>query len=268
MPAGAGSRAMRAAAAGLSLAGLLAAGTAVVLAGTGSMDAQGMIKIAALHDAASDRPARYTPACSDTAIPVCLNPAYAGYLPATASALAPLLSQLAGLPGAPARIVQEAATYQQQNGNGVDAAPSVRRVSGTPPVFHLVLPDQLGGPAMTAGQLASQVDATYGPQLVAEVIGDGSGSSPAQNAVATGLMLAARQGLLDTYQNALEPSGRGLPKVPGGPDPSESPGVAPGTAAYAAAERFAALPAAARQAWLVGHLTALRGGRITLAQLP
>jgi len=279
MPAGAGSRAMRAAAAGLSLAGLLAAATAVVLAGTGTMDGQGMIKIPALHDAASDRPVRYTPACSDTAIPVCLNPAYSGYLPDTASALAPLLSQLAGLPGAPSRIVQVAVTYQQDSGNGVSVTPSGPRISGTPPVFHLALANQLGGPAMTPEQVASQVDATYGPQLVAEVIGDGSGSSPAQNAVAAGLMLAAGQGRLNTYepvspahhpghQPAVEPSGRGLPKVPGGPDQSQSPDVAPGTAVYAAAERFAALPAPARRAWLVGHLTALRGGRVTLAQLP
>ena len=35
-----------------------------------------------------------------------------------------------------------------------------------------------------------------------------------------------------------------------------------------AAQRFAALPAAARHAWLVEHLAALRAGQITLAQLP
>ena len=37
---------------------------------------------------------------------------------------------------------------------------------------------------------------------------------------------------------------------------------------YAAARRFAALPAAARHAWLAAHLAALRAGRLTLAQLP
>jgi len=46
------------------------------------------------------------------------------------------------------------------------------------------------------------------------------------------------------------------------------PEVAPGSPAFAAAQRFAALPAPARHAWLVHHLTALRAGRITLAQLP
>ena len=42
----------------------------------------------------------------------------------------------------------------------------------------------------------------------------------------------------------------------------------PRLAGYAAAQRFAALPAAARHAWLVQHLAALRAGQITLAQLP
>jgi hypothetical protein len=46
------------------------------------------------------------------------------------------------------------------------------------------------------------------------------------------------------------------------------PGPAPGSPAYAAARRFAALPASARHTWLVRHLAALRAGRITLAQLP
>jgi hypothetical protein len=36
----------------------------------------------------------------------------------------------------------------------------------------------------------------------------------------------------------------------------------------AAANRFAALPASARHAWLAAHLAALRAGTITLAQLP
>jgi hypothetical protein len=35
-----------------------------------------------------------------------------------------------------------------------------------------------------------------------------------------------------------------------------------------AAQRFAALPASARHAWLAAHLAALRAGTITLAQIP
>ena len=42
--------------------------------------------------------------------------------------------------------------------------------------------------------------------------------------------------------------------------------VAPGVSA--AAQRFAALSASARHAWLATHLAALRAGTITLAQIP
>src|SRR6185437_7746868 len=119
LAAGSGSRTARAVAAGVTGAGLLAAGTAAGLTGTGTMDAHGMIKIPALHDAAADRPLQFTPVCSRTAIPVCLNPAYASYLPVTANALAPMLSQLAGLPGAPAKLVQVSVSFQQDAREGM-----------------------------------------------------------------------------------------------------------------------------------------------------
>jgi len=265
LPAGSGGRALRAAAAGLTGAGVLAAGTAALLAGTGTMGPHGMIKIPALHDAASDQPLRFTPVCSDTAIPVCLNPAYASYLSGTANALAPLLTQLAGLPGAPVRIVQEPLTYQQGSGNSVELKQRDPSVSGTHWTSHLVLPDQLSGQDMTAGQVAG----TYGPDLVASVIGDGPGASPAQNAVASALLMTAGRAESAAHQ---APATRGghvtqPPPGPGGPD-ANPPDAAPGTPAYAAIQRFAALPAAARHLWLVRHMAALRAGQITLAQLP
>ena len=124
-------------AAAITAAGLLAAGTAVALAGTGKLDAHGMIAIPALHDAASDRPVRYTPVCSHTAVPVCLNPAYAGYLPAAAAALAPVLDEMAGLPGAPARVSQAAATYRQGHRQRRQRRPAwptpQRQAAGVPP---------------------------------------------------------------------------------------------------------------------------------------
>jgi len=41
-----------------------------------------------------------------------------------------------------------------------------------------------------------------------------------------------------------------------------------GTKVALAAQRFSALPAATRHAWLLTHLADLRAGRITLEQLP
>ncbi|MFC1437622.1 hypothetical protein ABUW04_05065 [Streptacidiphilus sp. N1-10] len=260
LPAGWAGRSVRVAATGLTTAGLLAAGTAVALAGTGTMDTQGMIDIPALHNTADDQPLRFTPVCSDTAIPVCLNPAYAAELHLVTDTLTPLLDQLAGLPGAPTRILQTGVVLQQAS-NGVSARPAAPRASGTAHVFPLVLPDELPGPSMTAKGLASQLQdqlaQSYGPNLVARLVDYQPGESPAQDAVAKGLLLAA--GL---------PGAQAPSSGPDRADPNLWPDLAPGTPAYAAAERFAALPASTRHAWLVQHLAALRAGRITLAQLP
>jgi hypothetical protein len=258
LPKPSGGKALRAAAAVVTAAGLLAAGTAVELTGTGKLDAHGMIAIPALHDAANDQPIRYVPVCSRTVIPVCLNPAYASYLPAVAAALEPVLDEVAGLPGAPARISQAPAIYQQEAGNSVSVGLVGPLLSGAPPVYHLLLPDQVLGPAMTTRQLAGQVRASAGPGIVASVIGDGPGASQAQHAVAAALMTSV---------------GVPLPGVGAGTganqlSPELTPELAPGSPAFAAAQRFAALPASVKHAWLVQHLAPLRAGQITLAQLP
>jgi hypothetical protein len=272
LPRGSGGRRLRAGAAAVTAAGLLAAGTAVVLAGTGTLDAHGMIAIPALHDAANDRPVRFTPACRRTAVPVCLHPAYASYLPATVTALEPVLTEIAGLPGSPVRISQAAATYQQGAGNSVSVSLGGPPISGRPPVYRFLLPDQLLGPAMTTSEMASNVRSGAGPDIVSAVIGDNPSASQAQHAVAAALKIAAGLPLA-------APSGRSRCESPAASCAARSPGraadmrsqppeVLPGSPAYAAAQRFAALAAPDRHAWLVQHLTALRAGRITLAQLP
>jgi hypothetical protein len=261
LPTGAGGRSLRLAAAGLTGGGLLAAGTAAGLAGTGTLGPHGMIDIPALHDAASDRPLLYTPVCSHTAIPVCFNPAYARYLPAMADALAPVLNQIAGLPGAPVRLVQEPVTYRQESGSGVAVFCTGRSVGSTR-VFPMVLADQLPGLAVTPAQIADQTARMYTESLVSGVTGAGPAASPAQNAVARAVMTAAGvHGLTVIDQNGQATCGTDAP----GAGRLE---VAPGTPAYAAAERFAALPASVRHAWLVRHIAALRAGQITLEQIP
>ncbi len=285
LPAGSAGRWLRGSAAAVTVAGLLAAGTAVALAGTGKLDSHGMIAIPALHDAASDRPVRFTPVCSQTTIPVCLNPAYAIYLPATTAALEPVLNEIAGLPGAPARISQAAATYQQGTGNAVSVSLDGPAISGRPPVYRLLLPGQLPESPVTTSQLANEVRWSAGPSIVASVIGDGPGASQAQQAVAAALMRApgmpAQRSLPGTSPAAnSEPvtprharcgragSCAAAPIGHAAGVTNQPPEVAPGSPAYAAAGRFAALPASVRHTWLLKHLTALRAGLITLAQLP
>ena len=282
---GSGGGRLRAAAASVVAAGLSVAVIAVALAGTGTLDPHGMITIPALHDAANDRPAPYSPVCSHTPVPVCLNPAYAGYLAVVTTALEPVLSEVAGLPGAPVRISQAAAAYQQGTGNSVGIRLDGPPLRGTPLVFRMLLPDQAQAPELTTAQLAAVVRSVIGPEIVASVLGDGREASPAQRAVAVALIMAAR--LKDP------PPAARLPAVdqPGQPrqrarcgraarcaaNPASDaagaigqplPEVVPGSPGAVAARRFAALPPQARHHWLMTHLAALRGGRTTLAQLP
>jgi hypothetical protein len=242
---GAGGRWLRGAAAVIIAVGLAAAGTAVALAGTGRLDPHGMTVIPALHDAASDQPVKYTPVCSHAVIPVCVNPAYAAYLPNVTSALEPVLSQVARMPGAPARLSQAPQVYQQEQGNGIILRGGTGARSG------FVLPPVPGAQGMTAASFATQLDANIGLPIVADVIGVSPQGpvTPAQQAV-----LSALTGIGPGASRSL-----GLP-------PGWLP--QPGSPAELAARRFAALPAAARHAWLVQHIAALRAGQLTLAQLP
>jgi len=269
LSADSGGRWLRRCAAVLTVAGLTAAVTAVDLAGTGRTDPHGMVIIPALHDAANDRPIRYQPVCSHTAVPVCLNPAYAVYLPAVTAALAPVLSEVAGLPGEPARISQAAPIYAREPGKGIAISAGNPAPGGSPAVsgnrqVSLILPNQLPGQQGTSSaQFAAEV-LSIAPEIVDMVIGapvgqDGvPGGSAAQQAVAAALVKDAGLQLVGPV-----PRGQVI-RMPG----NAVPGPAQGTPVYAAALRFAALSATARHAWLVAHLAALRAGQISLALLP
>jgi hypothetical protein len=259
-------RRVRASAAMIATAGLLAAATAVGLAGTGTLDSHGQIAIHAVHDAATDRPIRFTPVCTRTAIPVCLNPAFAPYEPAVASALAPVVSEIAGLPGAPVRIAQVAAAYQQGQHNSVGVGLAGLPVSGGE--YHILLPDQIPNPPLTLQELASQVRSGTGSQIIATFLGIGRGPSQAQQAVAAALAAEARVPMPSMLALASPPVPRGSNCVS---RTAACAVIVPprlSTAAEKASRRFAALATATQHAWLALYLPDLRAGRITLAQLP
>ena len=257
LPARAGGQWLRRAAAVLTLAGLASAGTAVGLASTARLSAHGIV-IAALHDAANDAPITYTPACGRAAgVPVCLNPAYRRWLPDVTAALAPVLAEVAGLPGAPARATQVAAAYP----SGDAGPPQVTTLGGHPPVLRMSLgmldmPGPCGfcdGPVATK-QFADQMRLLFAHAFVGA--GNGSGN-PTQQAVQAALLRGA--GIPFAAQPELVAATRN------GPGPGPGPATGP---VYAAARRLATLPAAARHAWLTAHLAALRAARLTLKQLP
>jgi hypothetical protein len=262
LPARAGGQWLRRAAAILTLAGLAAAGTGIGLATTARLSPRGGMVIPALHDAANDAPIAYTPVCGHAAgLPVCLNPAYHRWLPDVTAALAPVLTEVAGLPGAPVRATQVAAAYS----SGTGGPPQAITSGGHPLTLRLSL-GQLNMPGPcgfcdgpTGGkQFASQVRLLF----ASDFVGAGNGlGSPVQQAVQAALLRGA--GIPFAAQPKL------IATVEPGPDagPSTPPGPATGPV-YAAARRLAALPAATRHAWLAAHLPALRAGHLTLGELP
>jgi hypothetical protein len=240
-PAASGGRWLRRSAAAVTAAGLLAAGTAVVLAGTARPAAPGVV-IPALYDAASDRPIPYTPVCRGASVPVCLHPAYRAYLPSVTAALGPVLRQVAGLPGAPVRVAQVAYLNPSEFATGGEAT-----IGGHPRVLRLPLGFDVLAQQPLIGFLRSRV----APAIVASVVGGTAGATPAQQAAEAALLQAAGVPVADFA------AVKGAHQAP-----------VPGSPVYTAALRFAALPTAARHAWLADHLAALRSGQITLTQLP
>jgi hypothetical protein len=247
LPAAGGGRVLRGAAAVVTLVGLAAAGTSFGLASTARQGAYGVV-IPALHDAASDRPVPYTPVCGRAAgVPVCVHPAFRAYLQDVTTALGPVLAEVAGLPGAPTRVSQIAST------NGFDAAAVI---SGTPPVLGFTTGFV---PAASSGRSAVLLNGGLGVAFMAAFVtspGFVYGGNPttttqpdrAQEAVAAGLLADAG--------------------VPLSAQPWAGSGDSQFQPVRAAAQRFAALPAAARRAWLSSHLAALRAGHLTPPQLP
>jgi hypothetical protein len=252
VPAAASGRWLRRGAAVVAVAGLLAAGTGVGLAGTARLEAQGIV-IPALHHAAADKPIAYTPVCGRAVVPVCLHPAYQSLLPAVTAALGPVLSEVAGLPGAPTRVAQVALTHLRQTGhNGIEIRD--QPISGSPPVLSLPLSDMvLPGQGHTTTELIRELRGQVAPMILDALLGgDQQDTTSGQ-----GQGVLARQAIKAA-----------LAQVAGVPPDSGQSSPAPSGPYHAAVTRFAALPAAARHAWLVGHLSALRAGRITLSEIP
>lgn len=264
LPVGAGGRRLRLSAAVVTAAGAAAAVAGVVLASTAYIGPYGAV-IPALHDAANDRPIPYTPVCGQAGIPVCVHPAYRAYLPDVTTALRPVVAEIAGLPGAPARVTQVATVFQTTGpslGGGPPTAAQlqVETISGSPPTLRMAL-NAITLPR-SYGMDTSGFIGSIRLQAVHAFIGAGGGPGTlAQQVVQAALLqdagtsLAAQPDVLSFSPWALHDSGpRSAARYP--------------PQLYAAAQRFAALPAAARHAWLAAHLGALRAGHIAAGDLP
>jgi uncharacterized membrane protein len=179
-----------------------------------------------------------------------VHPAFKPYLPQITAALAPLLHEVAGVPGAPVRADQIADPWIDGEvsfcyypahavsgiGGGIGGS-----LSGTPPVFHFSVGQLPGTYGLSARFFAGEVQLT----LVQALTG-GCGDDPAQQAIRAALLTAGGGSLALVAQST------------GGLTAS----------AHAAALRFASLPPATRHGWLQRHLAALAAGRLTTAQIP
>jgi hypothetical protein len=235
----------RAVAVVLVASGVAASSTAFALAGTAKPDAVGGWEIPALHSAADDQPVPAAQDCtSSSAFEVCVHPAFGFYLDDLAAALDPVAAEIAGLPGAPAGAREVASV---SGGQDVQSG-----IAANPAVFEFT---------------AEHVGTMFGQFL-------GNGGDP------VGWREGFQQGLLDAFLTGSRPN------VGPGPAPlglaqqavedalmaavrSQPPNPSATSAGIsAAAQRFAALSASARHAWLAANLAALRAGTITLAQIP
>ncbi|MBV9793634.1 MAG: hypothetical protein JO016_06795 [Actinobacteria bacterium] len=264
LPRAAGGLRLRQIAAAVTVTGMAAAGTGIGLVTTARLSPHGIV-IPALHDAASDRLSSYTPVCGQAAgRPVCVNPAYRSDLADVTTALAPLLAEVSGLPGAPVRAEQIPAVYDSADGQAGQAM----TITGQPPV--LGLPLGALGVRGAFGWTSAEVDGQLRLLAAHAFVGGGAGTGTlAQQAVEAALLEGAG------VPFASQPSLRTTVGLPSWARPAtgntgghrHGPPAAAGPV-YAAARRLAALPAASRGAWLTTHLAALRAGQLTLAQLP
>ncbi len=229
---------LRRAAAVVAVAGLAATGTAIGLVGTAREGTAGEV-IPALHDAANDRLIAFTPVCGQVGgVPVCVQPAYRAYLDDVTAGLRPVLREVAGLPGAPARITEV--------GDSALTLP-IGKLGGSPPVFSYSMPVLGSAFGQTTRGFTENLQNIFVAAFIAGPRGfTGQGGTPAQQVVQRVLLQA-----IGTRW--------------GQPGPGGGPGS---PAMTAAVTRFTALPAGTRHAWLATHLAGLRAGHISLAQLP
>ena len=242
--AGSGSWLLRAVAAVLVACGVVVSWAAFALAGTAKPDPVGGWEIPALHSAASDQPVPVTQDCtSSSGFQVCVHPAFSFYLHDLAAAFDPVAAEIAGLPAAPAGAQEVASVSGGQDVQSGTAA--------NPPVFEFT--------AEHVGPMLGQFNGYPDP---------------------AGWAQGFQQGLLDAFLTGRPPHPGPVPILLGpaqqavedalltavGSQPLNPAVRSAGVSA--AARRFAALPASARHAWLAAHLTPLRAGAITLAQLP
>jgi hypothetical protein len=158
-------------------------------------------------------------------------------------------------------VTEAAGTYS----SGAGEAGEAMTIGGRPPALRVPLDAEYlpGSFGATTAEFVVQL------RLLSVHAFTGAGADPgtaAQQAVQAALLRGVGVPFAD-QPKLLGESGLPLLTQAKAGGPAGPPNHASGPV-YAAARRLAALPPAARRAWLATHLAALRAGRLTLAQLP
>jgi hypothetical protein len=222
--------------------GTVACAVCFALAATATTGDYGYV-VPAFGDASRQIP--YTPVCTADTAPVCIHPAFSADLDRASAVLGPVLDEVAGLPGAPARAAQVDA--DDLPGGDNSSPTSSLSEFGVGIFLDTSAP---GGPVLEYG---------FDDQVV---FTQPTTSMYLRSQVAQAVFgyLVAPGGRADEAQQAVE---AGLSRAAGATAPDVS-----GTVNAAAAQGFAALSAPQRHAWLLAHLTQLRDGQITIKELP
>ena len=190
---------------------------------------------------------------------MCLHPAYRSYLPQVTAALDQVMGELSGLPGLPGQASQISAAAVPQWAQG---GPGSGRIAGH--AYEFVLSSSVGWSSDS-----SAIENNLRQDLVhAIIVGTGKTvtlpNGDETYAPGTPAQQAVEDGVLEVLGTPAYP----VPELDNGPATACLSTPAQHAQVQAAAAKFAALPPAAWNAWLVANLTALKAGTITLAQLP
>ncbi len=228
---------------GMALAGLLLVG-----AGTaGLLSSAPPTAFSYVLTQRSATPIPYTPACVAAPVPVCAHPAYRPWLARDAAVIARIMAPLRGVQGAPTR-----AEERPNGATGEDLQNVAGGVLRFTPTNEPTDQFFFGGIAF----YLVQGDVDFLRRGVPPCPGDPIGQSCIATPDALGIYLLRQAGLRLTRVSF------------GGGPPIYLYFGGNWAGASAAADRFAALPAARRRAWLQAHYRAVTELRVPLKDMP
>ncbi len=176
----------------------------------------------------------YMPVCMEAPMPVCVHPAYRGWLAETTASLNHLVAPIIGLPGVPLRAEQGYAAVQGKND-----------LQGRTLWFDLYQQGDVASRQTIPAFAVFGAVRDFHTTMVSCPAPDGNDCFLAQAVIGRWLLRQAGVAYIGTLSS-----------------PDQESRVGP------AVDRFAALEPSTQRAWLEAHFADLRAGRVTLGEMP